>query len=158
MKHSPEKITLIAEAIFSKETLQVVEGYSDFDREPLEFFCSGELVRYLTNNLIEKQSNVDIRIVYPDMGCDLTKEKITLNQDKVIGNKFRYTWSGWGQIILQLDGAERNVQINRVTSNSEQRARKWSGVHPEQEPIESWNWGAVEKHTKRLQRVLKKSA
>ncbi len=38
MKHSPEKITLIAEAIFSKETLRVVEGYSDFDREPIEFF------------------------------------------------------------------------------------------------------------------------
>ncbi|GAA3979852.1 hypothetical protein GCM10022278_40440 [Allohahella marinimesophila] len=92
------------------------------------------------------------------MGCDLTKEKIALNRDKVIGKKFRYTWSGWGQIILQLDGAERNVQINRVTSNSEQRANKWSGVHPEQEPVESWNWSAVEKHTKRLQRVLKKIA
>ncbi len=156
MKYSPEKVTLIADAIFSKETLKVVEGYSEFDQEPIEFRSASELACYLTKKLVTKRISTDIRVVYPDMGCELSKEKIILDPDKVSGKTFRYTWSGWGQIILQLEGAEKKIEINRVTSNSEQRALKWVGVYPEKEPVDSWNWDAVGKHTRRLQRVLKK--
>jgi hypothetical protein len=156
MKYSSEKVTLIAEAIFSKETLKVVEGYSEFDQEPIEFSSASELACYLMKNLVTKQISTDIRVVYPDMGCKLSKEKIILDPDSVGGKTFRYTWSGWGQIILQLEGAEKQVEINRVTSNSEQRALKWVDVYPEKEPVDSWDWDAVGKHTRRLQRVLKK--
>jgi hypothetical protein len=156
MKYSSEKVSLIAEAIFSKETLRVVEGYSEFDQEPIEFSSASELTCYLTKKLVTKRISTDIRVVYPDMGCDLSKEKIILNPDKVSGKRFRYTWSGWGQIILQFEGVEKQVEINRVTSNSEQRALKWVGAYPEKEAVDSWNWDAVGKHTRRLQRVLNK--
>ncbi len=157
MQISESGIKLLAEAIFSVETPQVVEAYSEYDCEPISFISSLELSVYIKQKISNPKGLAYLFVVYPDMVGKPTKKRIELKPSKVLDHKFRYTWEGWGLISVQITSPDFGIASN-ISANSEARAIKWSSTCPELEPPSVWNWLAVKKHQNRLKRVLKKMA
>lgn len=149
-------VKALCSAVFYKPRPTVVEAYSEFDQEPLIFREESDLDAYIERRFSQPKSHVHIIIVYEDMGGSIKKRKIELNGNKFKQHTFRYTWDGWGLISLQLH--LESPHLSGVSANSESRALKWFPTHPEFGPVDEWNWNAVQSHTRRLQRVFKKSA
>jgi hypothetical protein len=155
---SAAAIERIAAAIFSKPGAEVLEAYSDYDREPLEFRSAAELTDYAKKRVLEERALAFIFVRYPDMGGSAIRETIHLRPGAVANHKLRYTWQGWGLISIQLQGGGAPHPRSRIAANSEARALKWGPTHPAWGPPKTWNWSAVQRHTRRLQRVLKQVA
>ena len=157
MQISESGINFLAEAIFAVENPQVVEAYSECDREPLSFGSASELAFYIEQKLTLSKILVHIFVVYPDMQGGAVKKRIELNQSKMPEHKFRYTWEGWGLISIQLSPPQSKL-ASSVSANTEARALKWAPNYSEYGSPSAWNWAAVKKHQNKLQRVLKRNA
>ena len=148
-------IHAIADAVFAKPDPFVAEAYSDYDREPRVFNTAADLAKYIKGQLAAPEALAYLFIVYPDMGGSPVRRTIHLDPKHCPGQKLRFTWVGFGLISLQLYGSNR-LQTSRISSNSPARAKAWASTCPDWSPPDAWNWRAVESHTRRLQRVLKK--
>jgi hypothetical protein len=148
-------VDLIAAGVFAKSDPLVVEAYSEPDRKPLGFSTATELATYINTHIAEPRGLAFVFVVYPDMRGRPIRKTIHLDPKHCPGEKFRYTWDGWGLISIQLYGADRS-RMSRIAANSAARARAWASTYPEWNSPEEWNWKAVESHTRRLQRILKK--
>jgi hypothetical protein len=152
----PTTVDKLSEAIFSDPDACVVEAYSDFGVEPLIFKDTAGLSAFIQTKLAEPKGLAYFFVVYPDMGGTPRMKEIHLNPEKVDGHTKRFTWDGWGLISVQLHAPGSGA--SNINANSEKRAAKWTGTHPELGPPGVWNWPAVERHKRRLQRVLKSAA
>ncbi|EGR2205929.1 hypothetical protein DZF83_25635, partial [Vibrio parahaemolyticus] len=157
MKTTDEVVEAICDAIFTVESTQVVETYSEYDQKPISFSNALELAKYISECLAKPNGLVDLSIVYPEMGSRPILKKIELDPKRVKEYKFRYTWGGWGLISVQISLSDQKL-CARVSANSESRATKWASTYPEFGPVSNWNWAAVKRHKDRLSRVLKKYA
>jgi len=157
MNLSKSAIIAIADAVFDKPSPIVVEAYSDFDQDPLDFKNSPQLAAYIEFQLSKQKGLAYFFVVYPDMRGEPIRRTIHINPEKVPGKKLRYTWQGWGLISVQLATPDFGLGSS-INANSEKRAVKWASTNTEIPPPSSWDWFAVESHKKRLQRVLKKVA
>ena len=154
MPLSNEAIDAIASAIFERPGVQVVQFYSDFDREPLVFADEAQLAGFIRASLASASDLAYLLVVYPDMGGRAVRRTVRLDPSKVPGHTLRYTWDGWGLISVQLTNrAGRSV----IGANSEKRALAWAPTYPEWDPPSTWNWKAVASHVRRLKRVLARS-
>lgn len=93
-------------------------------------------------------------ITYPDMEGAAELGRIKLDPEKCNGHTERYSYRGWGLIAVQISNETKS--LTRVAANTEKRANKLVGTHPEIMPPSTWQWGAVASHARRLQRVLKR--
>lgn len=157
MQISKEGVRELCEAIFAVDDPTVVEAYSDYENEPLSFDHVVDLENYINDKLRNPKGLAHFYVVYPEMEGKAILRKIALDSKRVSGNKFRYSWEGWGLITVQISAPELSIKSN-INANSEARAKKWEGIYPEFEPPSTWNWKAVTKHKNRLKRVLKKYA
>jgi len=157
MKTTDEVVEAICDAIFTVESTQVVETYSEYDQKPISFSNALELAKYILECLAKPNGLVDLSIVYPEMGSRPILKKIELDPKRVKEYKFRYTWGGWGLISVQISLSDQKL-CARVSANSESRATKWASTYPEFGPVSNWNWAAVKRHKDRLSRVPKKYA
>lgn len=148
-------IHTIADAVFAKPDPFVAEAYSEHGREPRVFNTAADLASYIKGQLAGPEKLAYIFIVYSDMGGSPVRRTIHLDPKHCPGQKFRFTWDGFGLISLQLYGSDR-LEMSRISSNSPARAKAWASTCPDWSPPDAWNWRAVESHTRRLQRVLKK--
>ena len=151
-------IELIAAAVFSKPGAEVLEAYSDYDREPLEFRSATELADYAKEKVLKQRALAFVFVRYPDMRGSAILETIHLRPGAVANHKRRYTWQGWGLISVQLQGGGSSHPPSRVSASSKARALKWAPTQPEWAAPTTWDWNAVQRHTRRLQRVLNKVA
>jgi hypothetical protein len=119
------------------------------------FKTAADLANHINGQLAAPRGMADIVVVYSDMVGHPVRRTIHLDPKHCPGQKLRYTWDGFGMISLQLYGFEQ-FQMSRICSNSQARAQAWAPTYPEWSPPDDWNWKAVESHTRRLQRVLKK--
>lgn len=147
-------IDAIAAAIFGKPKPRVLEAYSECDHEPIVFGSQADLVSYIHDQVIQPQGLAFFFVVYQDMLGNPVRRTIYLDSKDDVVQKVRYTWTGWGLISVQLFGLE-NSQMSRISANTATRASKWALTYPEWEPPSTWNWKAVESHTRRLSRILK---
>ena len=154
---SDSAVDAIASAIFAKLVPRVVEAYSKPDQEPLEFATASLLASYIKLQITHPRGLAFVYLLYSDMGGSLMRKTIFLDPIQCPGQTLRYTWDGWGLIAVQLHGSEY-CRMSRICSNSEKRAHAWAPTIPEWDPPDTWNWKAVERHTRRLQRVLRKVA
>lgn len=154
MPLSNEGIDAIASAIFDRPAPFVVEAYSAYDREPLAFDNAGLMTDYVRDCLASKDAFAYLFVVYPDMAGCASKKTIRLNPAKTDGHTFRYSWSGWGLIQVQLSNRPAPNHESRIASSSEKRAIAWAHTYPELPAPSTWNWKAVASHTRRLKRVL----
>jgi len=150
-------IETFAEAIFTEPNALVLEAYFEFDKEPRQFHSTAELVDFVHSCFVRRGGYAHFFVVYPEMRGHPIRKTIYLDQSKVQDGKLRYTWEGWGLISVILQKEEKLNQKSTVSSNSETRAKAWASTHPEWPSPDSWNWKAITKHTRRLQRVLKKA-
>ena len=148
-----DAIEQLALAVFSKPGGRVMEAYSAFEKQPREFRTAVDLAYYIRSTLSQPQSLVDVVIHYPDMGGPPVIERIEIDQKVVPRNSHRYAWRGWGLIHLQL--SDEGGPRSRVSSFSPGKATQWSETIPSFGSVEHWDWEAVRRHTRRLQRVLK---
>jgi hypothetical protein len=148
-------VDAVAAGVFAKPDPFVVEAYSTPDREPLSFASPAELANYVKAQISHPRGLAFVFVVYPDMGGRPVRKTIHLDPKHCPGRKLRYTWDGWGLISVQLYGSEQ-YGLSRVVANSAARANAWASTYPDWNAPDSWNWKAVESHTRRLQRILKK--
>lgn len=147
-------IDAVAVALFEKPNPWVAEAYSAYDAEPLLFASSDEVAKYFRSVLAQPRGLAFLFVVYPDMNGRAVRETIRLDPKHVSGHKLRYTWQGLGLISVQL---AREGTRSRIAANSQARAEKWAPTYPQWDGPDTWNWKAVASHTRRLQRVLKRS-
>jgi hypothetical protein len=151
---SDRSIDAVASAIFDRRAYQVVEAYSDYDREPREFTDAAQVAHYMRERLESKDNLAYLFVVYKDMEGHAIKELIHLDAKRVPGHRVRYTWSGWGMISVQISSRSGRNGGSSIASNSEKRAMAWAPTSPDLPPPSTWNWKAVASHTRRLKRIL----
>jgi len=155
--HHESHIEALAAAVFASPGALVLEAYSDFDKEPRQLHSPEQLAEFILLAFIGKDRVAHFFVVYPDMLGQPMRETIHLDQARVPEGSVRYTWSGWGLISIVVHAYPNASSKPSVTSNSEVRARAWAPVHSEWPSPDAWDWKAVERHTRRLRRVLKKA-
>jgi hypothetical protein len=148
-------VDAITSGVFAKPDPLVVEAYSAPDQEPLKFTSHESLSRYVNLQISQPRGLAFVFVVYPDMGGRPVLETIHLDPQHCPGQKLRYTWNGWGLISIQLYGRDQ-YRMSRIAANSAARANAWRTTYPAWTAPDLWNWRAVESHTRRLQRILKK--
>ena len=153
---SDSAIDSIAAAVFARPSPIVVEAYSELGRLPRSFTSAPQLAQYVRSQLSHPKGLAYVFVVYPDMGGSPTRRMINLDPAACPGHTTRYTWDGFGLISLQLQNPDGPVSRSRVSANSQKRASAWASTYPKWQHPDIWNWKAVESHTRRLQRVLKK--
>jgi hypothetical protein len=143
----------LANAVFAKPDPWVAEHYSEFDEEALRFVTAESLAGYLRAKLSSPTAYAAIVVTYPDMGACALRRLIHLKPESVPGHTHRTVWEGWGVIVIEL---HRGQVPSRVTVNSRKRAAAWALTYPNLGSPDAWNWKAVESHSRRLQRVLRR--
>lgn len=152
---SEQAIEAIAAAMFHGADPWVAEAYSDVDVLPLQFQGPEVLAQYVRRELAKVNGSAFLVASYSDMGGRAIRRTIDLTPGAILGHRLRYTWDGWGLISVHLRRGDRPNGASRISANSEVRANKWRTANPGWEPPETWNWKAVARHTRRLQRVLR---
>ncbi len=148
-------IDAISVAVFARPDPFVAEAYSEPDKEPRTFKTASDLASHIKDQIAAPRGLADVIVVYPDMGGRAVRRTIHLDPTHCPGQKVRYTWDGFGIISLQLYGSDQ-FRMSRISANSPARAQAWAPTYPNWNPPDGWNWKAVESHTRRLQRFLKK--
>ncbi|MFN0162678.1 MAG: hypothetical protein ACKVQQ_15710 [Burkholderiales bacterium] len=146
----------IANAIFEIPQAWVAELSSDFDLPARRFEDAAELVAYLADRLARRRGAVALAVTYPDMLGHAESQLIQLTPGSVPGHSFRYTWEGWGLIIVHLSSGDDPNDPCRVSANSLSRALRWEATKPGMAPVASWDWKCAARHERRLKRVLDK--
>ena len=151
-------IAAMAEAIFAKPGAAVAQAYSEVEQDTLHFHSAAELCAYAARLEAEGASEVLLAVHYPDMGGHFAPRRIALDPAQCGGRTYRHVCEGWGVIRVYLRLSGGKGLASNVGVNSQKRAEKWQRHYPEFGPVEAWDWDAVERHERRLIRVLKKVA
>ena len=151
-----EAIETLSAAIFAKPGAWVAEAYSEFDQLPKEFLSAEQVADYIAYQLNTQNDAAHLFVAYPDMGGRPERKTIELKPGSIPNHTRRYTWNGWGliQVLLSLDSPAGAA--SRVAANSKKRALHWEPTDEDIAPVSTWNWKAVESHTRRLKRILSK--
>lgn len=99
--------------------------------------------------------SVNLLVHYPEALGFVATRVITLQPEKCGGASWREALEGWGLIQLQLQYRVADFVEFRVAVNTEKRAQAWAQTYPEMGAPSLWNWKLVEKHARRLIRVLR---
>lgn len=136
----------------------VYEAYSGHDQDLLSFNELASLESYISKSLARGEKFIQLALHYPEARGVVTARKIDLNPTKCNGATLRYAADGWGLIQLQMKFSNSDFVQVRVAANSESRASTWATTSSVVGAPDSWDWKAVEKHARRLIRVLRKQS
>jgi hypothetical protein len=149
-------IASFANAIFEDApSVEVLEAYSNYGEVPRRFESAIDLTRYIRDSLSAPKGMAYFFVVYPDMAGRPIRKRIDLKPNSVPGETFRYTWEGWGLISVIFKHADQQERGCSVRANSRKRAEKWRSTYPDWPLPDTWNWPAVERHSRRLRRAMK---
>ena len=157
MTFSDDAINKISAAIFEIPGVQVLEAYSEYDKEPKIFGSAQDFSAYAKKQLSTPRGLAFVFVIYPDMAGSAVQKAIYLDRNKFPNHSVRYTWEGWGLISIQLASPDAGISSS-INANTEKRALMWAPTHPDFDPPSTWDWAAILRHKRRLQRVLKKVA
>ena len=147
----------ILNAVYENEAI-VREAYSAFDKDIISFPKLDDLEKYIETELSNDNEFIQVVIYYRETKGFIQKKKINLKPEKCNGATLRYTMEGWGLIQLQINYKEPQAARCRIAVNTEKRATAWTETIPELKSPALWDWKLVEKHARRLIRILKKCA
>lgn len=150
-----EQVGEIIDAVLVGEP-EIYEADSAPDEELKSFSDKSVLMDYISNEQAKGYKFISFGIYYPDAGGITEKKVVNLNPDKCNGATKRYSFSGWGILFLQMTYKDDGTVDCRFTVNSQKRATAWESTYPELKSADLWDWKLVEKHARRLIRVLKK--
>ena len=138
-----------------KGTPLVSEAYSRFDFPLRSFGDPTSLERVIHAEREAGNKSVSLVVHYPESKGQVITRRINLLPEKCNGASWRETLEGWGLIQLQLEYQGGDTVKCRIAVNSERRAEAWAQTYPEFGSPELWDWQAVERHARRLIRVLR---
>ncbi len=113
---------------------------------------------YFNNQLREGSKFTNFVIYYSDAGGFVNKKKIDLNPQKCDDATIRYTYEGWGLVHFQTELVDEKYLKCRFSVNTPKRADAWKTISSHLESPDKWDWKIVEKHARRLIRILRKWA
>lgn len=148
------QVELVLSSAFA-DTPLVYETYSKFDRSVRCFSNLDILKTHVQTERAEGAKYFDLTVHYPETRGHVHTKAINLQPEKCGGATWREKVEGWGLIQLQLTYQEDGVVKCRVAVNTEKRANAWAETVPELGAPSLWNWRLVEKHARRLIRVLR---
>lgn len=151
-----ERLDELIAAIFADEQVAVYSAYSEYGEDIRKFTKPSDLAEYAESVLDSNKGLLNLAVQYPGSGPTAQIRKISLNPEKCHGDSFRYSADGWGLIHIQCTATKDHDLKCRVAVNSEKRAFKWFDTYPELGDPEKWDWAVVERHARRLVRVVKK--
>lgn len=155
---SPAAVESIAAAIFSESAPVELEAYSDFGEDLQRVGSPQDLLSYVAAKRAVQGNLVYLSVWYPEMLGSMEVTHIALNPAKCNGHSFRYSTGGWGVISVQLRLIGGESIQSCISANSQARAEKWAPTYPELGSPSLWAWLEVARHTRRLNRVLRKAA
>jgi hypothetical protein len=145
--------TLLA-AIYAAD-VRACEAYSTFE-EPLRVFEDAAAVEEFIRAKRERGVVFTyLMLHYVECGGALQVRRIALKPEVCDGATWREIAEGWGLIQLQITYREDGMAECRIAVNTEKRAHAWSSTFESLRDPAEWNWKIVEKHARRLIRVLK---
>jgi hypothetical protein len=156
-KSTDAAIESFANAVFNKHSVEVLEAYSNYGVVPRAFGSASQLAQYLKESLSTTKGMAHFFVVYSDMNVHPISKKIQLKPNAVPGQTYRYTWEDWGLISVIFKHGDQQKRSYSVSANSRKRAEKWRSTYPDWPLPDTWNWPAVERHTRRLRRAMKAS-
>ena len=149
-------VAALLDAVFVDERVDVYTVYSECGEQIRKFSNAAELRCYAEEKLGAQNGFLHLAIRYPESGPQVRVRKIALDPIKCAGHTFRYSADGWGLIVLQCDAKSQPLTTCRVSVNTRKRALAWHRTYEGLGDPEDWNWIVVEKHARRLIRLLKK--
>ena len=152
---NPKDIGELVDAVFSGGEVRVLTPYSEIGASIREFSNAEEATAHIRQELDQTRS-AQLAVFYVGSGPSVQIERLRIKPKGSDTVTFRYRAQGWGLIyadFMELDTGSLEAGI-RV--NSEKRAATWSETIPELGHPDDWDWPLVEKHTRRLVRVLRK--
>lgn len=152
-----ESLTQVFNAVYQGSPV-VTQDYALPGCELMQFVDQPALEQYIAAELAAGRLRASLALHYPDTGGLAVRERIDLNNPAANGATWRYTIGGWGLIQLQLDFRNPGVVDCRIAVNSAERARAWAKPNDRLGEPALWDWPAIEKHARRLIRVLRKCA
>jgi hypothetical protein len=157
-----EKIPLaransVLDAAFA-DSAQVWEADSKVDQAILCFPSRAALAAYIQTERDLGKKSVNLAAHYPEALGRVLTTTVTLRPELYTGASWRESVAGWGLIQLQLEFEAGDTVAFRIAVNTEKRANAWAGTYPELGAPSLWNWKVVQKHARRLIRVLRSGA
>lgn len=148
----------VARSVFESEIPRVFTAHSAPGRDLKRFDAPAQMDEHLLLECATGSNFVDFAIHYPETQGHVELERITVGPRRCDGETFRYAVRGWGVIHLQCDFRKPPALRCHVTVNTERRANSWKDTYPSLDDPKLWDWKLVEKHARRLIRVIKKHA
>lgn len=152
---------LVLTHVFESGRFLVYEHYSPYEQELLEFRSHSEVRDRYPNvgRCGGSAHSVLLQLLVPGTGS-LVRERISLNPKSCAGATFRYAARGWGLVQLQLGGTgPKGLVASHTNHNSRARAMKWEVDYGETlGPAAAWDWPAIEKASRSLNRFISKVA
>lgn len=146
----------LLKAIFIGVEADVFSAYSEYGQPIQRFQDCTDLRKFADTTLATPKGFLNLAVRYADSGPPARIREIALNPSKCSGHTVRYSADGWGLIQIQCDAKNLPLLDCRIAVNSQKRAIAWRDNYPEMGDPGEWDWKVVEKHTRRLIRVLKK--
>ncbi|MBK6543011.1 MAG: hypothetical protein IPG10_17345 [Flavobacteriales bacterium] len=147
----------ILEAVFIDDA-RVYERYSKHETALLEFESAQILLAYIQTERDSGQTHFSFDVYYPKANGRVGVRRIQLRPEKNDGATWRESIEGWGLIGLNLRFDKDGVVEFGIAQNSEKRAQTWADIPSGMGLPELWDWQIVEKHGRRLLRLLKKAS
>ena len=152
-----EKLPHVFGAIYQGSPV-VTQDYAVPGCELMQFVDQPALEQFIAAEIAVGRLSANLALHYPDTGGLAVRERIELNKPAANGATWRYAIGGWGLIQLQLDLRHPGAVGCRIAVNSAERARTWAKPNDRLGDPALWDWPVVEKHARRLIRVLRKCA
>ena len=129
------------------------EDYSGFDQDLRSFETLDALLAYMNEPAKGSKS-----MCFCLEGCLHLPVLRRIELRRSTGGKFRYTLDGWGLIRFQFnDVSQPPPRESSVSVNSRARARKWEDTHPSLGPVDAWDWAAIDRNARRIERHVRKT-
>jgi hypothetical protein len=138
-----------------EDAAQVYEAYSDPERNIRSFSNLAELAEYMAAKQKEGVRHVALAVEFRGVKGHVETRRIALRPEKCNGATWREAVEGWGLVHVQFAFLKDDRVECRIAVNSEKRAAAWASNHPEARDPKLWDWKVVEKHARRLIRVLR---
>jgi hypothetical protein len=136
----------------------VYEAYSEYEHKIRSFKDHESLLHYLGSKQKDDRRQIALAVYFNEAKGYVRTRRIQLIPEKCNGATWRETVEGWGLVHVQMTFlADRAVEC-RVAANSQERASGWASNNPDLRDPALWDWKVVDKHARRLIRVLRQGA
>jgi hypothetical protein len=150
----------LLEFVLSLDDCDVYELHSAVDREIVRFRTLEDVgVRYDVSSWdVGTGECIRLQIHPHAAGGRVMFDRVALSPTHT-GGTFRYSTMGWGLVQLYLEAPrDGRLRASHTNHNSGRRAVAHAPSHPGLGSVAEWNWAAVSRWSRRLNRFIQKAA